>query len=200
MTEAMNYLDLDNDFDPLPVMNRYKTSVHYVDSQVKRVLTHLEETGELKNTLVIITGDHGQEMNDNKLNFWGHNGNYTNAQIHVPFAMVGPKINELSSDWGEDFTAHQDVVPTLARHYLGIRNDINDYSVGLDLLSKPTSREWLIASKYSGYGIVTKDYIVEIGAAGSYQLLDKTNRPDSNLKLNAQYLKGAFEQMSRFSR
>ena len=200
MTDAMNYLDLNNDFDPVPVKNRYKTSVHYVDSQVKRVLERLEKTGELDNTLVIITGDHGQEMNDNKLNFWGHNGNYTNAQIQVPFAMFGPKITGQNQSWGDRFTAHQDIVPTLARNYLGVRNDLIDYSTGVDLLAEPIARDWVIASKYSGYGIVTNNYIVEVGAAGNYQLLDKTNRPDSSLKLDAQYLKEAFEQMSLFSK
>jgi len=200
MADAMNYLELDNDYDPVPVKNRYKTSVHYVDSQVKRVLERLDESGELDNTLVILTGDHGQEMNDSKLNFWGHNGNYTNAQIQVPFAMFGPKITDQNQSWGDKFTAHQDVAPTLARNYLGVRNDLVDYSVGVDLLAEPISRDWLIASKYSGYGIVTNDYIVEVGAAGNYQLLDKTNRPSSTLKLDAEYLKKAFEQMSRYSK
>jgi membrane-anchored protein YejM (alkaline phosphatase superfamily) len=199
MTDGMNYLDLDNEFDPVPVKNRYKTSVHFVDSQVKRVLEQLEKTGELDNTLVIITGDHGQEMNDNKLNFWGHNGNYTNAQIQVPFVMFGPKITSDHQKWGDRFTAHQDVVPTLARNYLGVRNDLIDYTVGVDLLAAPIERDWIIASKYSGYGIVTNDYIIEVGAAGNYQLLDKTNRPSLTLKLNAQYLKEAFEQMSLYN-
>jgi membrane-anchored protein YejM (alkaline phosphatase superfamily) len=200
MADAMNYLELDNDYDPIPIKNRYKTSVHYVDSQVKRVLARLEDSGELDNTLVIITGDHGQEMNDNKLNYWGHNGNYTNAQIQVPFAMFGPKITKQNQNWGDRFTAHQDVVPTLARNYLGVRNDLIDYSVGVDLLGAPIARDWLIASQYSGYGIVTTDYIVEVGASGNYQLLDKTNRPSSSLELDTQYLKAAFEQMSRFNK
>jgi membrane-anchored protein YejM (alkaline phosphatase superfamily) len=200
MVDAMNYLELDNDYDPTPLKNRYKTSVHYVDSQVKRVLEQLEESGEIDNTLVIITGDHGQEMNDNKLNFWGHNGNFTNAQIQVPFAMFGPKITQKNQPWDDRFTAHQDVVPTLARNYLGVRNELIDYSVGVDLLSPPVARDWLIASQYSGYAIVTNDYIVEVGATGNYELLDKTNRPNSSLKLDAQYLKEAFEQMSLYNK
>ena len=200
MADAMNYLDLDNDYDPVPVKNRYKTSVHYVDSQVKRVLERLDNSGELDNTLVIITGDHGQEMNDNKLNYWGHNGNFTNAQIQVPFAMFGPKITKQSQNWDGQVTAHQDIAPTIARNYLGVRNDLIDYSVGVDLLGEPVARNWLIASQYSGYAIVTSDYIIEVGAAGNYQLLDKTNRPSSTLKLDAQYLKEAFEQMSLYNK
>ena len=93
MLEVVNYLKFDNETDPEPFFNRYKTSVHYVDSLVKRVLDKLKEKGELENTLVIITGDHGQEMNDNKLNFWGHNSNFTRPQVQVPFVLVGPEVN-----------------------------------------------------------------------------------------------------------
>jgi len=200
MVDSMNYMDLDNDYDPVPLMNRYKTSVHYVDSQVKRVLERLEESGELENTVVIITGDHGQEMNDNKLNFWGHNSNYTNAQIQVPFAMFGPKISAQMNTWGDRFTAHQDLVPTLAINYLGIENEIKDYAVGVDLLDDPIKRDWIISSKYSSYGVVTDDYIVEVGATGNYQILDKTNRPASKEKLNFQYLQEVFEQISLYSK
>ncbi len=32
------------------MMNRYKTSVHYVDSIVKQVLNKLKETGDAENT------------------------------------------------------------------------------------------------------------------------------------------------------
>jgi hypothetical protein len=39
------------------------------------------------NTIVIITADHGQEFNENKLNFWGHNGNFTKYQTQVPLII-----------------------------------------------------------------------------------------------------------------
>lgn len=92
MLKEVNYLKLNNDTDPAPFFNRYKTSVRYVDSMAAKVLDKLKESGDLDNTLVIITGDHGQEMNDNKLNFWGHNSNFTDAQVNVPFAIFGPVL------------------------------------------------------------------------------------------------------------
>ena len=199
MTKAVNYLELDNDYDPQLIFNRYKTSVHYVDSQVNRVLEQLATSGELENTVVVITGDHGQEMNDNKLNFWGHNSNYTKPQIQVPLAMFGPNIKAQSSAWGgKTFTAHQDIAPTLLSNYLGVTNEISDYSTGVNLFEPPVKRNWLIAAKYSGYALVTDDYIVEIGAGGMYQVLDKTNRPIKD-KINFQYMQEAFEQISLYS-
>ncbi|MCF8780192.1 DUF3413 domain-containing protein [Vibrio sp. IRLE0018] len=201
MLTAVNYLKLDNDTDPTPFFNRYKTSVRYVDSMATKVLDKLKESGDLENTLVIITGDHGQEMNDNKLNFWGHNSNFTDAQVNVPFAIFGPGVDAAKMQWStEALTSHQDVVPTLMKHYLGVTNDVKDYSVGDDLLGEAVKRDWIISSNYSGYAIITDDNILEVSGGGQYQFMDKTNRQLKGQQPNFTYLQQALEQISRFSK
>ncbi|MDK9775061.1 MULTISPECIES: DUF3413 domain-containing protein [unclassified Vibrio] len=198
MLKEVNYLKLNNDSDPEPFFNRYKTSVHYVDSMAKKVLDKLQSSGDLENTVVIITGDHGQEMNDNKLNFWGHNGNFTNAQVNVPFAMFGPGISKDNLKWqSSDLTSHQDVVPTLMKHYLGVTNDSKDYSVGEDLLGERIKRDWVLSSNYSGYAIITDSSIVEVGGGGQYQYLDKSNRPKEG-EMDFDNVQAALEQISRY--
>ncbi|EGR2796204.1 DUF3413 domain-containing protein [Vibrio navarrensis] len=200
MLKEVNYLKLNNDTDPTPFFNRYKTSVRYVDSMAAKVLDKLKESGDLDNTLVIITGDHGQEMNDNKLNFWGHNSNFTDAQVNVPFAIFGPGVDAENMQWStEALTSHQDVVPTLMRHYLGVTNDVKDYSVGEDLLGKAVKRDWIISSNYSGYAIITNNNILEVGGGGQYQFMDKTNRQLKDQQPNFTYLQQALEQISRFT-
>ncbi|EMN7214515.1 DUF3413 domain-containing protein [Vibrio vulnificus] len=201
MLKEVNYLKLNNDTDPTPFFNRYKTSVRYVDSMATKVLNKLKESGDLENTLVIITGDHGQEMNDNKLNFWGHNSNFTDAQVNVPFAIFGPGVDPAKMQWStEALTSHQDVVPTLMKHYLGVTNDVKDYSVGEDLLGDAVKRDWIISSNYSGYAIITEDNILEVSGGGQYQFMDKTNRQLKEQQPNFTYLQQALEQISRFSK
>ncbi|EIO3974927.1 DUF3413 domain-containing protein [Vibrio vulnificus] len=201
MLKEVNYLKLNNDTDPTPFFNRYKTSVRYVDSMATKVLNKLKESGDLENTLVIITGDHGQEMNDNKLNFWGHNSNFTDAQVNVPFAIFGPGVDAAKMQWStEALTSHQDVVPTLMKHYLGVTNDVKDYSVGEDLLGDAVKRDWIISSNYSGYAIITEDNILEVNGGGQYQFMDKSNRQLKEQQPNFTYLQQALEQISRFSR
>ncbi|HDY7698262.1 TPA: DUF3413 domain-containing protein [Vibrio vulnificus] len=201
MLKEVNYLKLNNDTDPTPFFNRYKTSVRYVDSMATKVLNKLKESGDLENTLVIITGDHGQEMNDNKLNFWGHNSNFTDAQVNVPFAIFGPGVDAAKMQWSsEALTSHQDVVPTLMKHYLGVTNDVKDYSVGEDLLGDAVKRDWIISSNYSGYAIITDDNILEVSGGGQYQFMDKTNRQLKDQQPNFTYLQQALEQISRFSK
>lgn len=198
LSKHINYLELDNQTDVTPIMNRYKTSVHFVDSLAKQVIDTLEKSGDLDNTIIIITGDHAQEFNDNKLNYWGHNSNYTPAQIHVPFAVLGPGVPEhIGSDWGENFTSHEDVVPTLMKHYLGVSNPASDYSTGVDLFSGVTDRPWMLLSSYSRYGIVTRDSILEVGATGQSRYLDTTNRPKDGSP-DFKYVQGALEEISRF--
>ena len=172
-----------------------------MDTLASKVLKELKDSGDLDNTVVIITGDHGQEMNDNKLNFWGHNGNFTDAQVKVPFAIFGPGINASTMKWDTNtLTSHQDVVPTLMKNYLGVTSPIRNYSAGDDLLGQQIKRDWIISSKYSGYAVITKDTILEVGAGGQYDLMDKTNRPLKDQQPNFEYLKQAFEQISRFSK
>ncbi|EKO5176669.1 DUF3413 domain-containing protein [Vibrio vulnificus] len=201
MLKEVNYLKLNNDTDPTPFFNRYKTSVRYVDSMATKVLDKLKESGDLENTVVIITGDHGQEMNDNKLNFWGHNSNFTDAQVNVPFAIFGPGVDAAKMQWSsEALTSHQDVVPTMMKHYLGVTNDVKDYSVGEDLLGDAVKRDWIISSNYSGYAIITDDNILEVSGGGQYQFMDKTNRQLKDQQPNFTYLQQALEQISRFSK
>lgn len=198
LLKTINYLELNNDTDVKPFMNRYKTSVHFTDSLVKQVIDKLKEKGDLDNTIIIITGDHAQELNDNKLNYWGHNSNYTPAQTHVPFIVVGPNVpKNIGSGWGEKFTSHEDIVPTLMSSYLGVTNPSKDYSTGVDLFGKVTNRPWMLISSYSGYGVVSKNAILEVGAAGQSAYMDKTNHPKDGSP-NFKYVQQALEQISRF--
>ena len=171
----LNYMTLSNDTDPVPIFNRYKQSVYYDDYLLQKVYDELKQSGSLDNTLIIITGDHSQEMNDNKLGFWGHNGNYTDAQTKVPFIIVGAKDLQQIGDNINKFTSHEDVVPTIMRHYLHVENDITDYSTGYDLFNPITDRDWLLMSNYSSYAVRTKDNIYFVNRLGISHYFDCHN-------------------------
>lgn len=171
----LNYMALSNDTDPVPIFNRYKQSVYYDDYLLQKVYDELERTGSLDNTLIFITGDHSQEMNDNKLGFWGHNGNYTDAQTKVPFIIVGAKDLKYITDNINKFTSHEDVVPTIMRHYLHVENDISDYSTGYDLFSPIIDRDWLLMSNYSSYAVRTTDNIYFVNRLGISHYFDCHN-------------------------
>ena len=76
-----DYLAINGNYNPEKLINLYKNSLFYVDSLVGQVIQQLKEKNLLENTIIIITGDHGQEFNDNKKGYWLHGGNFSDYQI-----------------------------------------------------------------------------------------------------------------------
>ena len=195
----LNYMTLNNETDPLPIFNRYKQSVYYVDFLLQNIYEELEKSGTLDDTLIIITGDHSQEMNDNKLGFWGHNGNYTDAQTKVPFIIIGANELENLKNNADKLTSHEDVVPTLMKHYLHVKNDISDYSTGYDLFSPILNRDWLLMSNYSSYAVRTPDNIYFVNRIGVSHYMDVHNN-EVDQTPNYHYIQEAMKSMRYFFR
>lgn len=65
----------------------YFASISYLDSQVGRIIQTLEETGELENTTIIVTADHGELLGD-----YGSFGkrSFLDAAAKVPLIVTGP--------------------------------------------------------------------------------------------------------------
>lgn len=66
----------------------YDASVAYIDDQIAALLQQLESAGWLKNTLVVITSDHGQEFQEHGFMFHGK-GLYWNL-LHAPLIITWP--------------------------------------------------------------------------------------------------------------
>jgi arylsulfatase A-like enzyme len=69
------------------LIHAYYASMSYVDRQVGRVITGLERLGLEKNTIIILTSDHGEQLGHH--NMWGKHTSYKIAN-HVPLIMVVP--------------------------------------------------------------------------------------------------------------
>ena len=167
--EEMNYLVLTKNTDPTPYMNRYKNAVYFIDGLLGQVFETLKAQGLSDNTLVILTGDHGQEINDTRHNFWGHNSNFAQWQTQVPLLMWWP-----GHTGGEKAyrTAHYDIVPFLLTHILGCTNPPGDYSTGTDLLDE-TPRPYTVISSYTKKAIQTGDNLSVIDNYGYLEHYDK---------------------------
>ncbi|MFH1038951.1 MAG: sulfatase-like hydrolase/transferase [PVC group bacterium] len=122
------------------IFNRYRNSIHYADYNLGRILTALEEGGYLENTVIVITGDHGQEFWEE--GYYGHNSAYDDYQVRVPLVFrapgfEGPRVLTARS-------SHLDVPGTI----LGILGDPNDpalYTLGENLFELPAERCLLLA-------------------------------------------------------
>ena len=189
--ERVEHILLNNDFDASLYHNRYKNSLYFIDSLVSKVLNSID----LANTIVVISSDHGEEFNDHKMNYWGHTGNYSDTQIHVPFYMYIPDRQPQKIDYR---TTHFDVVPTLMNMLFDVEGETESFSVGSNLFDNFKPRDWFIAGSYYNYALVGKDTMLVVNPGGHSEQLDNQLHKDKNHKIPVYVIQGSLDEMSRF--
>ena len=137
----LNYATMNLEQDIARIKNRYINAVHHLDSQLERVLAALEERQLLDQTIVIITGDHGEEFMEKGR--WGHNSTFSEEQTLVPLVLWVPDSGASVVD---RMTSHLDLAPTVLP-LLGVKNPPQDYSLGNSLLG-PQVREFTIVAAW----------------------------------------------------
>ena len=149
--DPVNKLALGPNFNPELMRNNYKSTLHFVDNQIGRVLSDLRERGLLDSTIVMITGDHGQEFNEYGKNYWGHGSNFGQYQLHVPMIVHWPGRDSRTIDYR---TEHFDVAPTVMAQALGCEaTPARHYATGNGLFHK-RERDWSIAHSYMDYAVL----------------------------------------------
>lgn len=188
----VNYLRLSSKTDAKPLLNRYLNSVHFVDSLVGEVLEAMQSHGLLETTIVVITGDHGQEFNDTGKNFWGHGSNFTRYQTGVPMVLYVPGARPAVVKYR---TSHFDVVPTLLRDHMHCRAPLNSFSVGRSLFDS-ANRHPLLLSEYADFAVLERDRIAVVRESGvgmftaDYTKIDQSLAPET--------ARSVLEQQTRF--
>jgi len=133
------------------LLNRYTNAAHWIDRQIGRILDCLEQEGLSDNTIVIVTGDHGEEFMEN--GFWGHNSGFSEQQIRTPLVIRMPGKNPMTVDRS---TSHMDIAVTLMQT-LGAVNDPAEYALGRCLFM-PAPRDYILTSDWISIGILTPEF------------------------------------------
>lgn len=190
-----DYTRLNNDLDPTPFWNLYRNCCYQDDKMIGRVLKAIDDEGLADNTIVVITGDHSQEFNENHRNYWGHNSNFSIHQTGVPLVCHFPGQLAARHNYR---TTHYDVVPTLMHDYLGVRNPVGDYSMG-KLLNDSTPRLWHIVGSNLNYAfIIGGDTILEKKAEGALEVYDARMKPVTDFRMPVKEFDQAVKELNRF--
>lgn len=145
------------DIDPNPFLNDYKNSINYIDALFGEIYTSLEQAGVTKNTIIVITSDHGEEFNDNRAGYWGHGSNFTSYQTSVPLIIKLPHNNQHIEI--DKLSGHVDIVPSILSQILECEKEITDFSSGKNLFNLPSNRGLIMSSyKDNAYLIDNKIY------------------------------------------
>lgn len=142
------------------LFNRYRNAVHYADQSTGLILDALAEHGLAEETLVVVTGDHGEEFFESGV--WGHTSNFTRAQTHVPFVLAGPGIAQ-----GEEHrpTCHVDFPATLLE-LLGADPALrSQWTLGENMLA-PAEERMRVVSGWDTLGVHVQEVILEVPMAG----------------------------------
>ena len=68
----------------------YDGEIRYTDNEIGRVIAHLKERDVLRNTLMVVTSDHGEEFLEH--GSWEHQKTLYEEVIRVPLMVSGPGV------------------------------------------------------------------------------------------------------------
>jgi len=160
--EVMNYALMNPTRDIALIRNRYVNAAHFVDGQIGRLIDWLDGAGLLANTIVVVTGDHGEELLEH--GHWGHGSAFVDEQLQVPLVMripgQGARVIDIE-------TSHLDIVPSLLPA-LGVANPASDYALGLDVVRATPQRDRIIASEWSGLAYLDRDVVATLPLSGGF--------------------------------
>ncbi|MCJ7680502.1 MAG: sulfatase-like hydrolase/transferase [Candidatus Aminicenantes bacterium] len=164
----IHLFDPHNPYDPpepfkTDYTNRlYDGEVAYVDHSLGKLVDYMESAGLFKQTLIVLTGDHGESLGEHSEETHGYFA--YNSTLHIPLIIAGPETGKKSVG---DLVGHVDIVPTICAA-VGVAAP--SWAEGLSLLplmrgEKFTNRTLYFESLYPYYsrgwapirGVLRKD-------------------------------------------
>lgn len=193
--DEVDYTALDDNYEPREFYNRYKNSLHFIDSQIARVIDKLKQENLLESTIIVVTSDHGQEFNNNEKGYWLHGGNFSKHQIQVPLFIYDADLEAQSYN---HLSLHYDITPTLMERALGVTTASSDYSNGWNIYNTE-NRDWFITAYKHNYAIIEKDRITRVNLqSGLFTIKDLNLELLPDAKLNHSIMPEVLQQINKF--
>lgn len=127
------------------VVNRYWNAVAWCDSEVEKFCAFLKAQGRYDDSIIIVTGDHGEEFQEQ--GSWFHCSSLQPEQTGVPILIKWPK--SVGRGPSHDTASHLDVMPSLM-HVLGMPSETMTGLAGRNLLVSGDSPTAISATAYAG--------------------------------------------------
>ena len=167
------FMDSENKFanaqERLAAMSAYYGLCSWLDHNVGQILEALEVTGQVDNTQIIYTSDHGDNVGARGL--WGKSNMYEESAA-VPLIMAGPDIPQGICDTPVSLL---DVSATIAAHF-GTEIDAADGVRDLrSILSEPVQKDRVVFSEYHAAGAVSGAFMLR---KGGWKLIHYVGFPD----------------------
>lgn len=100
-----------NEADILSLKHRYFNALGWVDSQIADFIAFLKKEDRYDESLIIITGDHGEEFHEH--GGWFHSSSLMPVQTRVPLLIKWPEGTEAPAHAS---ASHLDLLPSMMDH------------------------------------------------------------------------------------
>ena len=128
------------------VVRRYENAVHWMDYAIEEFVDFLKFKGRYDNSVIIITGDHGEEFQEE--GSWFHCSSLNKYQTEVPIIIKWPEW--VKDAPAQDNVSHYDVMPSLL-NLIGLEPKYYEGLAGQSLFDYPESpREAVLSTVHRG--------------------------------------------------
>ncbi|MCP9200874.1 sulfatase-like hydrolase/transferase [Gramella sp. GC03-9] len=136
-------------FETGDYVNRYDNGILQADSYIKEIFESLADKGYLQNSIVVITGDHGEYLGEN--GEFGHSRDLSTQQLLTPILIYDPEDVEYKNT---RYASLIDIAPTIVDR-LGL--PIPEPWEGVSLYSEEDNRQLTYHQQDERYAIIHKN-------------------------------------------
>ncbi|MGH7889107.1 MAG: sulfatase-like hydrolase/transferase, partial [Thermodesulfobacteriota bacterium] len=138
---TMDYLKLTCSNEQIEgVKSRYRNATHFIDGLFGKFFEKMKSLPTNKESVVVITGDHGEEFFEEGRIF--HASNLSSMQTHVPIYY---RLGSKSVNGGENLSSHLDIFPTLLHHVFG--KDLFEHWFDGESILRPRKKHFAITTR-----------------------------------------------------
>ncbi len=150
------------------IKNSYMNAVHYLDSLFGKFYQTLEEQKQFQDSIVVVTGDHGEEFFDHRNIF--HASDLSTSQTSVPLLFKFGDNEKRPSK--ERIVSHTDIFPSILDHIAK-----NDFDFDGDSIFQEERLPFAISGKYNA-SRTPKEFFIH---NGQYKLMASFEDPSKAL-------------------
>jgi membrane-anchored protein YejM (alkaline phosphatase superfamily) len=175
------------DRDREKLHNRYRNAIRFADSELERLVSAIKDMGAWNNTILIFTGDHGEELFEEST--FGHNTNLNSYQTKVPLVMHIPGKAAIEI---EKATSHMDVMQTLLGTISGPDLDAVPFQ-GRNMLTGDAGVVYIAKAHYQrpvAYAILDKGYKVIVNLDGGFLEVESISEEGDHDKMVSRDVSG----------
>lgn len=129
------------------IKNRYRNSIHYMDSLFGKMITCLKDKKLYEESLIVFTGDHGEEFFEEGQLF--HASHLSRMQTNAPiYYKLGD--NHRTKNWSgkKILSSHVDIFPTILDTLIGEKNFFSLFDG--ESIFKENRFPFVISSRHNG--------------------------------------------------